>query len=541
MNGLYFLPLGGSDEIGMNLNLYHCDGKWLIVDLGITFTDTLGTEIVTPDIRFLEDKLDDIVGIVLTHGHEDHIGAIPYLWDRIRVPMYATKFTCELVKNKLKETSFANAPLREVPLSGKVSLGPFGVEFITLTHSIPEPNALAITTPHGVIMHTGDWKIDPEPLVGKATDDNSLKRYGDKGILALVCDSTNVFQDGVSGSEGDMRNNLIDVVKRYPRQRVTVACFASNVARLESAAIAAQETGRQVVLIGRSLIKMEQAARASGYLKNIPAFLSDKDAKDLPAEKTLLICTGSQGESKSVLSRITNGAHPNIRFDAGDVVIFSARTIPGNERHVGAIQNKLTRQGVLIVTANEEDIHVSGHPYRDELKQMYTWTRPQILIPVHGEARHLYEHRRLGLSCGIPTSLIPNNGTLIKLAPGAAEIIDNTIPVGRLTRDGDRMISTQSLILKQRAKLSINGSIFASIAFGKKGIKDLQLSIHGITDPGKDTEILTNELCDILFDLFKEDHASQESLREKVYQAIRKHCHLLFGKKPVTDVHLIAL
>lgn len=541
MNGLYFLPLGGSDEIGMNLNLYHCDGKWLIVDLGITFTDHLGTEIITPDIRFLEDKLDDIVGLVLTHGHEDHIGAIPYLWNRLKCPMYTTKFTSELIRNKLKETAFSKAPIIEVPLSGKLSLKPFEIEFITLTHSIPEPNALAITTPHGVIIHTGDWKIDPAPLVGEPTDVRKLKDYGDKGVLALVCDSTNVFHEGSSGSEGDMRDNLLDVIKRFPKQRVTVACFASNVARLESAAIAATQTGRHVVLIGRSLIKMEQAARAAGYLKHISAFLSDKEAKHIPPEKTLMICTGSQGESKSVLSRITNGTHPFIRFNAGDVVIFSARTIPGNERHVGGIQNALTRRGVKIVTANDEDIHVSGHPHRDELKQMYAWTRPKILIPVHGEARHLYEHRNFGLECGIPQAIIPNNGTLMKLSPGQAEIIDADIPVGRLTRDGDRMIPVESLLLKQRGKLAINGAIFASILFGKKGINHAIFSIYGLTEPGKETDKLSEELENLASDLFKGNavNESEDVLGEKLYQAIRRHTDLLYGKKPVTEVHLL--
>jgi ribonuclease J len=453
--------------------------------------------------------------------------------------MYATKFTCEIIRNKLKETTFQKAPLIEIPLSGKVSLSPFDIEFITLTHSIPEPSALAITTPHGVVMHTGDWKIDPAPLVGNVTDEKRLKEYGDKGILALVCDSTNAFQEGTSGSEGDMRTNLIEVIKAYPKQRVTVACFASNVARLESAAVAAKETGRQVVLIGRSLLKMEQAARAAGYLKHISAFLSDRDAKHLPPERTLLICTGSQGEAKAVLSKITNEMHPTIKFDAGDVVIFSARTIPGNERHVGPLQNKLTRKGVKIVTANEEDIHVSGHPYRDELKQMYEWTRPKILVPVHGEARHLYEHRNFGLQCGIPHAVIPNNGTLIRLAPGRAEIVDANIPVGRLTKDGDRLISVDSMILKERQRLSVNGSLFMTLILGKKGLKDAHFSIQGIVESGEETQKLESELRGIISDILKQDHASEKSIKEKIFQAVRNRTNTLYGKKPVTEIHIV--
>ncbi len=540
MNGFYFLPLGGSNEIGMNLNLYCCDGKWLIVDLGISFSDYLGIDVVMPDIRFLEDKLKDVVGIVLTHAHEDHIGAIPHLWDKLRLPMYATPFTAEVIRGKLKETSFKNAPLIEVPLSGKINLRPFDIEFVTLTHSIPEPNALAIRTKYGTVVHTGDWKIDPAPLVGDVTHSKRLQEIGNEGVLALVCDSTNVFQEGSAGSEGAIRDNLIDVIKRYPKQRVSIACFASNIARMETAAVAAIETGRTIVTVGRSLEKMEMAARHAGYLKGIPKFQNDTVIKDLSQEKTLILCTGSQGEQRAALSRIANGAHPSIHLGAGDVVIFSARTIPGNEKHVGSIQNRLTRDGATIITASEEDIHVSGHPHRDELRQMYEWVRPQTLIPVHGEARHLYEHRRFGLSCGVPHSIIPNNGTLIRLSPSPAEIIDETIPVGYSVKDGSRVIAQESLLLKQRGKLAINGALFVSAAVkNKKIIGDPHFSIHGLSEPGEETGLLMLELARLLKNTLEESFKSDKERHEEIFKNLRRHCMLRFGKKPVTEIHIL--
>ncbi len=542
MNGFYFLPLGGSNEIGMNLNLYGCDGKWLIVDCGISFSDYLGVEIVMPDVSFLKDKLKDVIGLVLTHAHEDHIGAIPYLWDKLKCPMYATPFTAEVIRGKIKETPFKNAPLIEIPLSSTLNLSPFDIEFVTLTHSIPEPNALAIRTPYGTVVHTGDWKIDTEPLVGKTTNDKRLREIGDEGVLALVCDSTNVFQEGFAGSEGDMRDNLTDVIKRYPKQRIAVACFASNIARMESAAIAAQETGRTIITVGRSLEKMEMAARYAGYLKHIPKFQDDRIIKDLTQEKTLILCTGSQGEQRSALARITNGSHPTIRLGAGDVVIFSARTIPGNEKHVGAVQNRLTRAGATVITASEEDIHVSGHPHRDELKQMYEWVRPQTLIPVHGEARHLYEHRRFGLACGIPHSVIPNNGTLIRLHPKPVSIIDEHIPVGHIVKDGSRLISKESFALKQRNKIALNGILFLSFALKKgKLVGEPYLSIHGLSEPGHETEQLSIELTRLVKNTLLNDHKDEKAMQEDLYQALRRHCHNRFGKKPVTEIHKLVL
>lgn len=528
----------------MNLNVYICDGRMIIVDMGISFCDHLGVEIIMPDIRYLEDKVDQIEAIVLTHAHEDHIGAVAHLWPRLRCPIYATPFTAEVVRNKFRETPYAkNAPIIEIPLSGKLDLTPFHIEFVTLTHSIPEPNALKITTKYGTVMHTGDWKLDPSPLVGATTNEKRLKEIGDEGVLALVCDSTNVFSEGTSGSEGDVKEELLEVIKRYPKQRITVACFASNIARMQSIAEAAHATGREIVMIGRSLEKMELAARYAGYLKGISKFKGDQALRDLPNERTLVICTGSQGEHKSALARITNGTHPMMKLDAGDVVIFSARTIPGNEKHIGAVQNRLTRAGVTIITSHDEDIHVSGHPYRDELRQMFAWTRPQVLIPVHGEARHLFEHRRLGLDSGIPQAIVPNNGTLIKLAPEKAAIIDENIPSGRLVIDGNRLIPQEALALKQRHKVAINGHVMISLVIkGDKVKAQPQITLNGICEPGQETHDLVEKITGALEQVLYQDVSefkSESALTESLRQAARRICHAWFGKKPVTDIHII--
>jgi ribonuclease J len=431
----WFLPLGGAGEIGMNLNLFAHDGQWLMVDLGITFGDRLGVDIITPDPAFIVERKESLVGLILTHAHEDHVGAVPYLWPLLQCPVYATPFTASILRQKLKDKPWGKkVPIIEVPLSSTVQVGKFSVEFITLTHSIPEPNAVAITTPLGTILHTGDWKIDANPLVGEVTDHSRLTELGDQGVLAMVCDSTNVFTEGTSGSEGCVRNELISLVGKHPEGRVVVACFASNVARLETAAVAARANGRQPVLVGRSLIRMEEAARQNGYLKDIPPFLNEETAQILPKNKVLLIATGSQGEPRSALARIASGQHPVIDLEAEDTVIFSSRMIPGNERSISALQNRLVLQGIKVITAHEEDIHVSGHPARDELLQMYAWVRPQILVPVHGEARHLQEQANLGLASGIPKAVIPENGTLIHLASGQPRIIDK-VPTGRFGLD----------------------------------------------------------------------------------------------------------
>ncbi|MDF2763106.1 MAG: putative metallo-beta-lactamase [Rhodospirillales bacterium] len=421
---LLFLPLGGAGEIGMNLNLYGHAGKWLMVDLGVTFGDeaTPGIEVIMPDPRFIEERREDLVGIVLTHAHEDHLGAVPYLWERFGCPVWATPFTAAVLRRKLHETGLAGrVPILEVPLSGRFQAGPFEIELVTLTHSIPEPNALVIRTGAGTVLHSGDWKFDPEPLVGAPSDIDALRRLGEQNILALVCDSTNALVAGHSGSEAAVREELIRLFGRF-NNRIAVACFASNVARLESVVHAALAHDRHVALVGRSMRRIVEAAQETGYLTGLPPFVSEHDAGYLPREKVALLCTGSQGEPRSALARIARNDHPQVTLEPGDAVIFSSRVIPGNEKAIGALQNDLARLDVEIVTAEDEPVHVSGHPAREELARMYQLVRPRIAIPVHGERRHLEAHARLAEECQVPLAIAAENGRMIRLAPGPAEV-----------------------------------------------------------------------------------------------------------------------
>src|SRR3954447_22484062 len=369
-DALYFLPLGGSGEIGMNLNLYGHDGKWLIVDCGVTFGEEEhqpGVDVIMADPAFMVERRDRLLGIFATHGHEDHIGAIPYLWPQLQCPVWATPFTASLLRAKLIEAGLAErVPINIVPMSGRFDIGPFDLELITLTHSIPEPNAVVVRTRVGTVLHTGDWKLDPDPLIGSPTDEDRLRQVGDEGVLAIVCDSTNALRPGSSRSEGELRQSLTELIGRYDG-RVAVACFASNVARLTTIAEAARAHDRDVALIGRSLWRMEKAARENGYLDHVPRFLTEDEAGYLPRDKTCLICTGSQGEPRAALARIAREDHPNIVLEEGDVVIFSSRIIPGNEKAIGRLQNALVRLGVEVVTDSDHFVHVSGHPARDEL------------------------------------------------------------------------------------------------------------------------------------------------------------------------------
>jgi ribonuclease J len=539
-NDLWFLPLGGAGEIGMNLNLFGHNGEWLMVDLGITFDDRLGIEIVTPDPTFILSYQKNLKGLVLTHAHEDHVGALPHLWPLLRCPVYATPFTAAIVRQKIADKPWKNdLQLIEVPLSGKIDVGVFNIEFITLTHSIPEPNALAIKTSLGTILHTGDWKIDPHPMIGNTTDESRLIELGKEGVLAMVCDSTNVLTDGQSGSEKAVRDELIKQIGKYPNDRITIACFASNVARIETAALAAKHHGRKVALIGRSLHRMVQAAQYAGYLKNIPAFISDEEAVKLPPEKVLFIMTGSQGEPRSALARIAANQHPVIRMDSDDVIFFSSRIIPGNEKGIGILQNNLVKAGAQVVTSSDEDIHVSGHPARDELKKMYKWVRPKIAIPVHGEARHLLAHARLAKSQGIKEVVIPENGSLIQIELNHSSIISQ-VQSGRWALDGNRLIPTVSPVLKNRNKISIQGIIVVSAIADKFGqlLKDPIFTILGVTEPGKETETLIKDLQRVirnsLLNDFKNDEARLEALRLMIRQTVNQR----FGKKPIVEFHL---
>ncbi|MGH7184977.1 MAG: ribonuclease J, partial [Pseudomonadota bacterium] len=456
---LLFLPLGGAGEIGMNLTLYGHAGRWLMVDLGVTFGDerTPGIEVIMPDPRFIAERRSDLVGLVLTHAHEDHLGAVPYLWSRLECPVWATPFTAAVLRRKLHEAGIAErVPIIEVPMSGRFQAGPFQIELVTLTHSIPEPNALVIRTAAGTVLHSGDWKFDPDPLVGATADFEALQRLGGEGVLALICDSTNALVAGESGSEAAVREELIRLFGHYDK-RIAVACFASNGARLESVVHAALAHDRQVALVGRSMRRIVESAQETGYLMGLPPFVSEHDAGYLPRESVALLCTGSQGEPRSALSRIARDDHPQVTLEPGDVVIFSSRIIPGNEKAIGALQNDLSRLGVEVVTGADEPVHVSGHPARDELTSMYQWVRPKIAIPVHGEARHLAAHARLAKSCQVPQALVIENGAIVRLAPGAARVIDDA-PTGRLGLDGPNLLAMDGPVMRTRHRMLYNGS-----------------------------------------------------------------------------------
>ena len=545
---LLFLSLGGAGEIGMNLNLYGHAGVWLMVDLGITFGDdeTPGIDVIMPDPTFIEERADRLAGLVLTHAHEDHIGAVPHLWPRLRCPLYATPFTASILRRKLTEAGLKDkAPITEIPLSGRFDVGPFDIELITLTHSIPEPNACVIRTVAGSVMHTGDWKLDPDPRVGPSTDEAALIRAGKEGILAMVCDSTNALVKGSSGSEGDVREILTEKIGRFDN-RVVVACFASNVARLNSIAHAAAAHDRSVGLVGRSLWRFYEASQENGYLTDIPRFLSPKEAALLPRDKVLLICTGSQGEPRSALARIARDDHPDVALDQGDAVIFSSRIIPGNEKSIGRLQNRLTELGVeLLTTYDEKLIHVSGHPARDELAQMYQWIQPKIAVPVHGEMRHMQAHVQLAQECQVPEAYLAPNGTLLKLAPGQAEVVDEVFS-GRLALDGSRLISMGSGALRERRKILHSGAAIVTVVVDETGEleADPQVSTHGVFDLEEDFAIaasLIDAAADAVDDLPRKSRLKDEHVHEAVRLAVRRRLRALCGKRPMVNVHLVRL
>lgn len=542
---LAFLALGGVGEIGMNLSLYGYAGRWLMVDCGITFADDTmpGVDVIMPDPSFIAERAEELVGLIVTHAHEDHIGAIPHLWQRFRCPVYATPFTAAVLRKKLVEAGLANqVPITVVPMSGQFSVGPFEIELVTLTHSIPEPNAVVIRTPLGTILHTGDWKFDPTPLVGDSSDMAALRRLGDEGVLAMICDSTNAMKAGESGSESHVRETLIDLV-RHCKNRVVVACFASNVARLESAAAAAAAHDRQAALVGRSLWRIEHAARETGYLKDVPPFLTDEEAAYLPRDKVLLVCTGSQGEPRSALARIAEDDHPEIVLEEGDTVIFSSRVIPGNDRAIGRLQNRLAGLGVEIITENDHFVHVSGHPAQDELLRMYQMVRPRIAVPVHGETRHLIAQAKLAEQCQVPQSLVTRNGEVVRLAPGPAAVIGE-VPTGRLVVDGKRLLPAGGEALRNRQRMTFNGAALATIVVDAEGNLRAppQVTVQGLSeDDAALTQELTQKVEQALTGLGPRERRDDAALREAARLAVRRSLRAWHGKKPVTEIHLVRI
>ncbi len=543
---LLFVPLGGAGEIGMNLNLYGFGRpgahRWMMVDLGITFSDLPGIDVVMPDPAFIVGHRDRLAGLVLTHAHEDHLGAVPYLWDRLRCPIFATPFTATVLRAKLAAVGLEDeAEITEVPLGGRFSVGPFDLELITLTHSIPEPNAIAIRTPVGTVLHTGDWKFDPDPVVGPAADEDALGRLGDEGVLAMVCDSTNVFNAGTSGSEADLLESL-EALIGASENRVAVACFASNVARLRT--IAAAAGGRDVVLVGRSLRRIDRAARENGYLADVPAFLDEEDAGYLPREKVLLICTGSQGEPRAALTRIAADSHPHVTLDAGDTVILSAKIIPGNETAIARLHNRLVRRGVTVITERDAFVHVSGHPNRDELIRMYQHVRPRITVPVHGEVRHLVEHARLARACQVAVAVVAENGAVVRLDADAAGVVDE-VPAGRLAVDGNRVVSMDGALVRGRTRALYNGSATVTVVLEGDGglVTEVQLSTIGImeADDAATEDSVLAAVGAALGKIPKRARRYDAAVREAVRIAVRAAFRDSVGKKPVTTVHVVRL
>ena len=537
---LIFLALGGSGEIGMNVNLYGCQGKWVMVDLGLTFADPAypGVELVLPDLSFIEDRKDDLLGIVLTHGHEDHIGAIPYLAADLGVPLYATPFTAGLIRLKLEEEGLSkDVKLHVIDNEGSFALGPFGFRYVPLAHSIPEGNAVLIDTPHGRIFHTGDWKLDEQPLLGQPSTPAELSAIGDEGVLALVCDSTNVFNAQASGSEGDVREGLMQTVAEA-KGRVLVTTFASNAARLQTLGEVAQATGRTLCVAGRSLDRIISTAKAAGYLKDFPPTVDWDDAMALPRRDVMIIATGGQGEARAALSRIAFDSHP-IKLAEGDMVVFSSKQIPGNEIAIGRIQNALATKGIVMVTDRQAEVHVSGHPGRPELEAMYRWIRPDILLPVHGERRHMAEQARLGLASGIRHAVVQSNGDMLRLAPGAPEIIGQQ-DTGRLVLDGDVILPADGSTMNERRKLGLHGQISVAVALDRKGklIGDPALRTQGVPVEEDKASFLA-EAAEEAAAVIPKGSQEEDALRERIRLAVRRTATRWTGKKPIVDVLLI--
>ena len=549
---LIFCPLGGSGEIGMNMNLFAYgrpdNQKWLIVDIGVTFADdTLpGINLIYPDPGFIIDKKDDLLGIILTHAHEDHIGAIVHIWPQLKCNIYATPFTSVLIKEKFKEKKIEiGNNLKIVDLNGTVKLGPFKIEFITLTHSILEPNGLSIETPVGTILHTGDWKCDPNPLIGNTIDEKKLKQIGAQGVLAMICDSTNIFNPGRAGSELDVRQSLLKIMQNK-NKRIIVTSFASNVARMETIFYCAKKIERQISLVGRSMHRIYKAARQCGYLKNVIDPIDSREAKKISREKIVYLCTGSQGEPMGAMMRIAHYVHPDVFIEKDDTVIFSSKIIPGNEKKLYSLHNQLVKNGIEVISEENEFVHVSGHPNQEDLKDMYNWVKPKAIIPVHGEHRHMMEHINFAKEMQVPYPVQIENGDIVQIYPGNEPHVVDKAPVGRMYIDGNISISEDSQSLKERKNLANNGYLEVTIIINNKGkvIKKPIFSFKGLP--------IESQNDDFIFDLedevkktsrtFSLNNTKQENI---LIEELKKNCRKLVkektGKKPYTNINLVRI
>lgn len=542
MKGLSFTPLGGTGEIGMNLNVYGLDGDFLVVDCGMGFAGPAApeAELLVPDPAFLAAHRDRITGLVITHAHEDHIGGIARIWDALRCPVYATPFAARLIRFRLSEAGLLRSVrLHEIQPGSAFEVGPFALRYIRMSHSTPEAQSLAITTAHGTILHTGDWKLDPEPLIGPPTDEAALHALGDAGVLAMISDSTNALVEGHSGSESTVRKSMMKLIAGL-HGRVVVTCFASNIARIETVVKAAAAAGRHVALVGRSLGKYVEAARESGYLADLPDFVPEDDVGSIPDENLLILATGSQGEKRSALSRIAADTHRHIALGEGDTVIFSARVIPGNERAIGAVQDELVRAGVHVMTDDDHMVHVSGHPARDELRRLYKLVRPKYLIPTHGEWRHMAAQADLAEAEGIRTLLL-EDGDVVRLAPEPPQVVDS-VPVGRLAVDGDRLVPMQGGVMAARRRMMVNGVVVGSIAVDTHGrVKgNAQIAAPGLFDSD---DVALGALEADFVTSFEELPASlrrdRDAVKEAAQATLRRVLGRRFGKRPLVDVHVI--
>ena len=544
---LVFAPLGGLGEIGMNAALYgfgpKAKRKWILVDLGVAFAgpDLPGIELILPDVGFLKSIRKDLLGLIITHAHEDHIGAIAHLWPRLECPVYATRFANLLLEaRRLGETGAPDVPLNTIAQGERLQLGPFDIEFIAMAHSIPESCALAIRTPLGTVLHTGDWKLDPDPIVGTQTDEARLRQIGEEGVLALISDSTNIMREGLSPSEGDVAKTLREIILNSTG-RVVVTTFASNVARIRAVAMAAQEAGRSVILVGRAMDRVVAAARECGLLQGLPPFLGQDSFDRLPRERVVVLATGSQGEGRAAMARIALDEHPVVRLASGDRVVFSSRPIPGNEKSVYALMNGLARQGIEILTDRTHLVHASGHPRRGEVVQMYDWIRPKIAIPAHGEEQHLREHAAFAKAQGVETVINARNGDLVVLAPGRAAI-DDQIPTGRLYTDGQLIIAQKDEAIAQRARLAFAGVISVGLALTAKGelAGDPDMVMAGIparTMDGRSMDELVDKVIfEALDSLPRARRRDPDAVSSSLEKAIRNSLRAVWGKKPVVQV-----
>jgi len=547
-----FCPLGGSGEIGMNMNLFAYgdseNRKWIIVDIGVTFADDTipGVDLIYPDPGFIIDKKNDLLGLILTHAHEDHIGAIAHIWPKLLCDIYATPFTSVLIKEKFKEKKIdIGNKLKIVELNGTVKLESFKIDFITLTHSILEPNGLSIETPSGTVLHTGDWKCDPNPLIGKTVNEKKLKEIGEKGVLAMICDSTNVFNPGRAGSESDVRNSLLKIMSNK-KKRIIVTSFASNVARMESIFYCAEKIGRKISLVGRSMHRIYKAAKQCGYLSNVIEPIDPRDAKKIPREKIVYLCTGSQGEPNGAMMRISNYVHPDILLEKDDTVIFSSKIIPGNEKKLYKLHNQLVKNRIDVVSEENDFVHVSGHPNREDLKDMYNWVQPKSVIPVHGEHRHMIEHINFANEMQVKYPVQVENGDIVQLYPGEKPKVIDKAPVGRMFVDGNISVGEESESLKDRIKMSHNGFLEITIIIGNSGsiVKKPLISFKGIPSNGESTnftDILEGKIISICKNYSLKNLKQSHNLITDIKTNCRKTVKEKTGKRPFTNVNLIRI